>query len=89
MKIGEVSVGSLLATHGSPLYVYNQEVIENRCSQLLAALKLLPTKTKAMFACKANTNVAIMKLILSQGVTGIDAVSAEEAKIAIIAGFAP
>lgn len=42
-----------------------------------------------MFACKANTNIAIMKLIKSCGIKGIDAVSLGEIKIALAAGFAP
>jgi len=42
-----------------------------------------------MFACKANTNIAIMKLIKSCGIRGIDAVSLGEIKISLAAGFAP
>lgn len=87
MKIGEFSVGEIVAKYGSPLFVYDQQVIENRCKQLLNALKILPTKTKSLYACKANTNLQILKLIKENGIEGIDAVSLQEVQLAKRAGF--
>ncbi|KAL4464420.1 hypothetical protein ABPG72_010907 [Tetrahymena utriculariae] len=87
MKIGDFTVSQLVQKYGTPLYVYNSQVIQERCQQLLAALKLLPTQTKALYACKANTNIAIIKLMKEQGIQGIDAVSIQEVLLAKKAGF--
>jgi diaminopimelate decarboxylase len=71
---------------GTPLYVYNEETITTKYNTLKDAFKHIPVKIK--YACKALSNVHILKHIKSLG-AGIDAVSIEEVHIAMIAGFEP
>ena len=76
----------LLETYGSPLYVYDAQKIEEQINKMKKAFEPLDVKLK--FACKALTNLSILKLMLKNGL-GVDVVSIEEIKLALQVGFAP
>jgi diaminopimelate decarboxylase len=42
-----------------------------------------------LYACKANTNTNILKIMRENGINGIDAVSPNEVLVALKAGFKP
>jgi diaminopimelate decarboxylase len=69
---------------GSPLYVYDANTIKRQYSRLTKAFKNVNLKVK--YACKALTNIAILKYMRSLG-AGLDVVSIEEAMIGMKAGF--
>ena len=71
---------------GTPLYVYHAEKIEQQYQNLLAHFE--STQTKFFYACKALTNVHILKVIKDMG-CNIDCSSINEAHLAIKAGHAP
>ena len=71
---------------GSPLYVYDAVTIKRQYNRLTTAFNKVPLKIK--FACKALTNISILKYMKSLG-AGLDVVSIEEALIGIKAGFTP
>jgi diaminopimelate decarboxylase len=77
---------SLLDAYGSPLYVYDAETIKTRYNEL--ASNITWPKTRIHYACKANTNIEILKLLKSLG-AGIETVSEGEVRAAKAAGFAP
>ncbi|MCY3023735.1 MAG: diaminopimelate decarboxylase [Planctomycetota bacterium] len=60
---------------GTPVYVYDQATILDRCRSLLAAIPY-PRK-KLLYAVKANSNQAVVKTILGAGF-GLDCVSIGE-----------
>ncbi len=72
--------------YGTPLYVYHKERILHQYSQLKQAFQR--TNNSIFYACKALTNVNILR-ILSEAGSGIDCVSINELKLALLAGFAP
>lgn len=77
---------ALASEFGTPLYVYDAETIKrqyNRLNNVFSGLKL-----KIKYACKANTNLELMKYMHELG-SGLDVVSIEEAIIGIKAGYAP
>jgi diaminopimelate decarboxylase len=78
----------LAAVHqfGSPLYVYHAEQIAERYNKLKNAFKGHPTKF--FYACKALTNVNVLKYIKSLGGL-LDCVSINEVKLGLLAGFLP
>jgi diaminopimelate decarboxylase len=76
----------LIAEFGSPLYVYEHETIVDRLERLRRAFTW--KKTRILYACKANTNGEILRLLKERG-TGIDAVSPGEIHLALRAGFSP
>lgn len=71
---------------GLPLYVYDGEKIVNQIRSIQNAFSEVPLKIK--YATKALSNISILKLIRKAG-AGIDAVSIEEVKLGMLAGFDP
>ncbi len=84
--LGGVPLAELTEQFGSPLYVYHGEKIEAQYKRIHAAFAGLNCKIK--YACKANANINILRLLLAQG-AGLDVVSIEEAHLGLRAGFAP
>lgn len=77
---------SLIAQHGSPLYVYDLEVVRARARQVRAAITWQPFQP--LFAIKANPCPAVAATIVAEGY-GIDAVSPGEVALALKLGVRP
>ncbi len=71
---------------GTPLYVYHAEKIAEQYRKLTNAFKDHPTKF--FYACKALSNINILKYIKGLGAL-LDCVSINEVKLGLMAGFAP
>lgn len=71
---------------GTPTYVYNADKIAIQFNKMKDAFKDHPTKI--FYACKALTNINILKYIKDLGAC-IDCVSINEVKLALRAGFEP
>ena len=71
---------------GTPVYVYHAEKIKEQYNKLVSAFSIIDTKF--FYACKALTNVNILKYIDSIG-CGIDCSSGNEVKLAVHAGVPP
>ncbi len=82
LKIGNVAVSELVRVYGTPLYVYDKEIILER----IAALKEAFPSAHICYAIKANSNPALLKLIASQGL-GADCSNKTEIELAEMAGF--
>jgi diaminopimelate decarboxylase len=76
----------LVEKYGSPLYVYDTAIIERQYKRMAEAFSV--PSLKINYACKANTNINILKFLKDQG-AGLDAVSPQEVELGIQAGFAP
>lgn len=77
---------ALGARHGTPIYVYDGDIIERQYNKLTSAFGTVSLKIK--YALKANSNQSVLKLMKKIG-AGLDAVSIEEVRLGILAGFAP
>lgn len=77
---------SVAEEFGTPLYVYDAETIKRQYEHLRKVFT--GVKLKIKYACKANSNLAIMKYLRNLG-AGLDVVSIEEAIIGIKAGYKP
>ncbi|MFC1691407.1 diaminopimelate decarboxylase [Nanoarchaeota archaeon] len=82
--LGGVSAEQLIKDFGSPLYVYEGDVIRDRINQLKSCIKW--PKTDLHYACKANTNIHIMKILRKEG-SYIDAVSPGEVQLALESSY--
>lgn len=71
---------------GTPVYVYHAEKITQQYNKLKDAFAAHPTKF--FYACKALTNINILKHLKSLGAS-VDCVSIHEVNIALRAGFEP
>ncbi len=77
---------ALAERHGTPLYVYDLEMVDARIAMLRRHLPLAPGRL--LFACKANANPAVLSRLAARGI-GIEAASPGEAERAIECGHAP
>jgi diaminopimelate decarboxylase len=69
---------------GTPLYVYHAEKIKEQYEKLDKAFS--GCKARFFYACKALTNINVLKYINSLG-AGLDCVSINEVKLGLKAGF--
>jgi diaminopimelate decarboxylase len=76
----------LAGQFGTPLYVYHAEKIKMQYEKLTTAFS--GSNVVFFYACKALTNVSILKYIRSIG-ANVDCSSINEAKLALHAGFLP
>lgn len=72
--------------HGTPLYVYDGNKIMEQYHKLKDAFNY--PNLKIHYACKALTNIAVLKLLKREG-AGLDTVSIEEIFLGLEAGFKP
>ncbi len=86
LHIGGVSVLDLIERFGTPVYVYDSDVILRQIERVKRAFAALPFRP--FYAMKANGNLAILRLIRAHGF-GCDSVSPGEIFLARKAGFEP
>jgi diaminopimelate decarboxylase len=85
-EIGGISVLELCKKYDTPLYVYDAAIIERQYNKLMNAF---PNKNmKISYACKALTNISILKFIKNLGAK-LDTVSIQEVQLGLKAGFDP
>lgn len=86
-----VKLEELAARHGTPFYVYSAPAMRGRADALRQAFAAtLPPERQPLvtFACKANSNVAVLRLFAGMGI-GADIVSGGEMARALKAGVPP
>ena len=76
----------LVKEFGSPLYVYNENILRERCRELLA-LSSHPG-FRVCYSGKANANLSLLRIIRETGLCG-DAMSPGELAMQLAADFAP
>ncbi len=74
---------SIASQFGSPVYIYHAEKIAEQYNKLVNAFK---GDVKFYYACKALSNVNILKYIQSLGAS-LDCVSIHEVRLGLMAGF--
>jgi len=85
-KLSKSYLIGLAKEFGTPLYVYHAEKIKEQYQKLTHAFD--GTNTVFFYACKALTNVNILRYIKSLG-ANVDCSSINEARLALHAGFPP
>jgi diaminopimelate decarboxylase len=84
--IDGVPVLDLISKYGTPLYVYDTAKMRSQYKKLQKAFH--GTTAKIFFACKALTNLNILRFFRNLG-AGLDAVSIQEVRLSLLAGFDP
>jgi len=85
-NIEGVDVLELCKKYNTPLYVYDTAKIKSQYEKLINAFS--SNKIKVKYACKALTNLNILKFMKSLG-SGLDTVSIYEIQLGLKAGFKP
>jgi diaminopimelate decarboxylase len=77
-------LNDLVTQFGSPLYVYDAQIIEKQIKRLKTAFSGFDHKLH--YAAKSLNNQAILKLVKNLG-CGLDAVSIQEVELGLLAGY--
>ncbi len=88
LTIGGADALELADQYKTPLYVIDEDRIRDNYRRLYGAFSQYYNDFKMFYACKANTNLAVMKILEKEG-SGIDAVSPGEIYTSLLAGFDP
>ena len=83
-----VDAHSLAEQYGTPLFIYSESRLRENARRLQNAFKSLHSKTKVCYASKACTNVAILQILKSEGLS-VEINSGGEMFKALTAGFDP
>jgi diaminopimelate decarboxylase len=86
LYLAGVALSEVADRAGTPVYVYNADVIRRQFRELDAALAGIPHRIA--FAVKANSNLGVLRVLRDLG-AGADIVSGGELARALAAGFAP
>jgi len=86
LEVGGVSTTNLVAEYGSPLYVMDQQYIEDRIEEIKTNFKSDKFNTEIIYASKAFLNKAMCQLVNKTGIS-MDVVSEGELYTAIAANF--
>jgi len=86
LLIGEVDAVELAERFGTPLYVMDEQRIREKYRRFYRAFSRLWPKVTVCYALKANSNLAIVKILQTEG-AGADVSSENEIKIALSAGI--
>jgi diaminopimelate decarboxylase len=85
LSVGEVRVSTLANAYGTPLFVYDRGVMDQKWALLRDAL---PSRFSICYSVKANPNRTILQYFLAKG-AGLEIASAGEFCQALSAGCAP
>lgn len=85
-SLSYAALNAAAQSFGTPLYVYHAEKIEQQYQNLLTHFSA--TQTRFFYACKALTNIHILKVVKDMG-CNIDCSSINEVKLALHVGFIP
>jgi diaminopimelate decarboxylase len=86
LALSGVPLEDITAQVGTPAFVYNADIIRSRYRTLDQSL--LPVPHRICFAVKANSNLAVLRILRDLG-AGADIVSTGELSRALAAGFSP
>lgn len=85
LLVGNIGIGSIVARHGTPAFVYDRNSLEQKYTALRSAL---PQRFAISYSVKANPNPAFLKFFLAKG-CGLEIASAGEFHQARSAGCPP
>ena len=86
MYIGAYAAPDLVERFGSPLFVYEEAILRERCRELQRLASSAGVIVN--YSCKANGNVALLQIIRNEGLN-VDAMSPGEIFLELAAGFEP
>ncbi len=87
MQFGGMSAVEIAERFGTPVYVTDEQILRENYRRVYEAFSRF-METEIHYACKANTNLAILRILEQEG-SCIDAVSIGEVLTCLKAGFTP
>ncbi len=84
LRLSTQKARELIQKYGSPLYVYDETILRERCREMAGLLSGFHHSVS--YSAKANTNTALLEMIRSEGIDA-DAMSPGEIYLEQLAGF--
>lgn len=86
MDIGGADTVELAEKYGTPLYAIDENRIRDNYKRVYNAFSKYYNDFKILYACKANTNLSVMRILEEEGIC-VDAVSPGEVYTSLKTGF--
>ncbi|OPH60857.1 diaminopimelate decarboxylase [Paenibacillus ferrarius] len=86
LEIGGVDATQLVAEYGTPLYVFDEALVRQRCREFVDAFRASGLKFQVAYASKAFCVMAMCRIVEEEGMS-LDVVSDGELYTALQAGF--
>ena len=86
LNISGVGVSELKAQYGTPLYVYDENMLVNQCRTFINNFKSSRFSTEVLYASKAFSCLEVLRIASREGL-GVDVVSLGEIHTAYKAGY--
>ena len=86
LNISGVGVSELKAQYGTPLYVYDENMLVNQCRTFINNFKSSKFNTEVLYASKAFSCLEVLRIVNREGL-GVDVVSLGEIHTAYKAGY--
>ncbi len=87
LAFGGVPLSTLAKKHGTPLYLYDEDRIRERCRTYLTAMRAcFASRSRVLYASKAASFKRVYEIMREEGM-GIDVVSVGEIYTASLAGY--
>ncbi len=86
LVIGGCVAANLAEEYGTPVYVFDEATLRNRCRSFVEDFGRLFSNTQVLYASKAYINPALAQIFNEEGL-GLDVVSGGELAVAMAAGF--
>ena len=86
LNISGVGVSELKAQYGTPLYVYDENMLVNQCRTFINNFKSSKFNTEILYASKAFSCLEVLRIVSREGL-GVDVVSLGEIHTAYKAGY--
>ncbi len=83
MEVGGCDLVELAREHGTPLYVYDEATVRQRCAEYMAAMG---PRGQVLYSAKAFASPQFLRVVAEEGL-GLDVVSAGELYVALRSGF--
>jgi diaminopimelate decarboxylase len=83
LEVGGCDLVELARSHGTPLYVYDEATVRDRCRAFTSAMG---DRGEVLYSAKAFASPGFLRVVASEGL-GLDVVSAGELSLALAAGY--
>ena len=88
LAIGGCDALELASQFGTPLYVFDEEMLRDQCRRFVQEFSSRHQETIVVYACKAYVNPALARIFMEEGL-GLDVVSGGELAVARAVDFPP
>ena len=88
LAIGGCDTLDLVSQFGTPLYVFDEEMLRSRCREFVQEFRKRHPDSTVSYACKAYVNPSLARILMEEGL-GLDVVSGGELAVARAVGFPP